>query len=258
MKKKFIITLLVTTVLNIHNSLGCTCIQERIEGKDFIEVEIENNSWIGIGKIVEVNDNVFPREYRIEVKETFKGDPNKVQKIVSGLGRGDCGYLFELNESYLIYGNRFLDRGMYKKEYFDGEIEVNNCSRTSKLKNTADVSLLNHYINKEEYPAYLTSIENQFVLNKIEGTEKIPLDIQLFYFENRLISKTEFFNLDSGIFEYEYRRFSEREIAKVSSERVKENMKNGILIAYRFRKVKAGKVIRRLRKGRIIFKIDNL
>lgn len=53
---------------------------------------------------------IFVKRYTVRVERSFKcGSAPDTVVIYSGMGGGDCGYRFELNERYVIYASR--DKG---------------------------------------------------------------------------------------------------------------------------------------------------
>jgi hypothetical protein len=47
--------------------------------------------------------------YRFEVDDVWKGDVGPTVAVVTGSGRGDCGYPFKVGRSYLVFAERELD-----------------------------------------------------------------------------------------------------------------------------------------------------
>ncbi len=63
-----------------------------------------------------------------EVERLFKGALSSEVAVLTGHGRGDCGYPFNVGEEYLIYA------------YRDNGLVTNICTRTTNI-NTADADL---------------------------------------------------------------------------------------------------------------------
>jgi hypothetical protein len=66
-----------------------------------------------------------------EVERLFKGRRASEVAVFTGIGRGDCGYPFQVGEQYLVYA-------FYTKE----GLETNICTRTTTIGQTADLAEL--------------------------------------------------------------------------------------------------------------------
>jgi hypothetical protein len=87
------------------------------------------------GKVLEVRGD--PQTLfvlvRLRVERVWKGAPRAEARIFTGRGGGDCGYQFEVGESYLVYAYRWRE----------GELGTNICQRTAKLSEAAkDLQIL--------------------------------------------------------------------------------------------------------------------
>jgi hypothetical protein len=56
----------------------------------------------------------------VDVLQQWKGEPAKSLELRTGRGGGDCGYSFEVGQTYLVYAGRGVE----------GLLGVNICSRT--------------------------------------------------------------------------------------------------------------------------------
>lgn len=70
----------------------------------------------------------YYRRVSLDVTEVFRGEVTKSSALYTGQGGGDCGYAFEVGESYLIYAHRPPT----------GELTTGICSRTRTITDAAD------------------------------------------------------------------------------------------------------------------------
>ena len=70
---------------------------------------------------------------KFRVKSTWKGRLTKRVSVSTGRGHGDCGYQFEVGQSYLVYA--------YGSD--ENSLSTNICQRTARLsESAADIKLL--------------------------------------------------------------------------------------------------------------------
>lgn len=81
------------------------------------------------GKVIEVRDDPETSSVvvRLKVERVWKGSPPAEVRVVTGRGGGDCGYRFEVGESYLVYAH---SAGA-------GGLGTNICQRTARLSEAA-------------------------------------------------------------------------------------------------------------------------
>src|SRR2546423_7511971 len=88
-----------------------------------------------VGKVVSI-ETVGPEERRgpgttrrvvLEVLEPLRGVATASAAVFTGQGGGDCGYGFEIGESYLVYARAT-----------NSELQVSICSRTRPLAHAGD------------------------------------------------------------------------------------------------------------------------
>ena len=85
-----------------------------------------------VTNIVEDWNNLF-KEVSIDVYDVWKGTIQNQVIILTALDTGACGYNFQINEEYLIYGY-----------YSDNHLWTNICTRTNLLENAQeDLDYLN-------------------------------------------------------------------------------------------------------------------
>ncbi len=86
-------------------------------------------------KIEETRSAAFPEKtIRFAVNQAFRGISGTTVEVVTGMGGGDCGYDFELNENYLVYADNYK-----------GKIYAGICSRTQLLSKAGeDIEYINN------------------------------------------------------------------------------------------------------------------
>lgn len=105
------ILLIITFTTCVYVSKACSCI-----GKDNTLVNFKKAICIFSGKVIslkqfEVIDtniyfgmHIFKNEYTFIVQKTYKGFLySDTVRVITGVGKGDCGYAFKINKSYLVY-----------------------------------------------------------------------------------------------------------------------------------------------------------
>ncbi len=85
----------------------------------------------GVAKITinEGSDSFEKRLVRFEVTETFRGEQAAKAEVVTGLGFGDCGYVFNVGETYLVYAERNKS---------DKRLYTSVCTRTRPISHAAE------------------------------------------------------------------------------------------------------------------------
>ena len=120
-------------------SYSCDCIPPSSieESYNFSDVVFSGQ----VTNIVE-NWNDFYKEISIEDFDIWKGIIDSPIIIYSGIDDGICGYNFQINEEYLIYGN-----------YSNDQVWTDICTRTNLLENSnVDLEYLNSlYICENNY-----------------------------------------------------------------------------------------------------------
>lgn len=129
-KKHLVIFLLLT----IAKSFACSC-----EGTPTLEKSYAEADAIFIGtviskKVISVkyeSVNTTQIEYKFRRTKVFKGKSlTEIITIITGNGKHDCGYRFEMNKKYIVYAH-------IQNQYFDGGDKVspflstNVCRRTT-------------------------------------------------------------------------------------------------------------------------------
>lgn len=136
MHKKFFISILGLTLLGIlifpQNELhACSCIPPPPPADEF-----ENSDAVFMGTVtsfkIEDSDSHL-KKAKIQVHTIWKGDKALASEVFTGLGDADCGFGFEVGETFLIYAHLSEDR-----------LFTSICSRTSHVSMaTEDLDFLN-------------------------------------------------------------------------------------------------------------------
>ena len=125
-------------LLATNTGFACTCdLPLSHQSLEQLVVEARNDSKaVFSGKVVEVIENpkdIFNVVVRLRVERTWKNVRAGEVLIVTGSGGGDCGYRFEVGESYLVYA--YGSRG--------GRLGTNICQRTRKIADAGeDIKIL--------------------------------------------------------------------------------------------------------------------
>jgi hypothetical protein len=98
----------------------------------------KESSAIFDGKIISVRDfetNYFSislKIYSVQVENIYKGRLSKdTIEIISGLGDGDCGFLFEIGQKYILYC--YIDEEFSVKVNLDPKsLSTDICKRTKR------------------------------------------------------------------------------------------------------------------------------
>ncbi len=116
-----IIVFLLNSFLN--EALSCSC-----GPKHSVKKEIEYSEAVILGQVIS-KDLTQPTEarYKILVTVKYKGQlSSDTITIVTGVGGGDCGYVFEIGKLYIIYA--FKPGSVSSKNIFS----TNACTRTMR------------------------------------------------------------------------------------------------------------------------------
>ena len=69
--------------------------------------------------------------YTVRVNSLYKGDlKSDTLKIYTGVGGGDCGFKFKLDEKYVVYGRAWEEADPYIKSTNENYIWTDICTRT--------------------------------------------------------------------------------------------------------------------------------
>jgi hypothetical protein len=138
--------------------LACSCV-----GKNNIKKSYKSSSAVFTATVlnidtVTITDTVFRNYFndslyiksvcrtvvrvRISIQDNYKGMFSKDEEVIieTGLGKGDCGYIFSIGSRYLIYGSH-QERYLNKKLVKDTILFTNICTRTDLLTEVTDKEL---------------------------------------------------------------------------------------------------------------------
>ncbi|MBA3711095.1 MAG: hypothetical protein H0W76_01440 [Pyrinomonadaceae bacterium] len=125
-------------LLSSNATLACTCdlpLHNKSLEQQIVDARKDSKA-VFSGKVVEVIEN--PKDYfyvvvRLRIERSWKNVRADEVLIVTGRGGGDCGYRFEVGESYLVYA--YGSGG--------GRLETNICQRARKLADAGeDIKML--------------------------------------------------------------------------------------------------------------------
>ncbi|RFS21181.1 hypothetical protein DVR12_17765 [Chitinophaga silvatica] len=126
----------VLLILFTLKSFCCSCI-----GFNSVESGLKNSDVVFVGKvlskeIIDLSDPLYPQMLFQQVKLKFlvtKAYKGKVKSdtltVITGMGKGDCGYPFEMNKNYIVYSSyyRNVDKRRKKDKRF---LSTDICQRT--------------------------------------------------------------------------------------------------------------------------------
>ena len=137
---KNVILLVITFTTCVYVSKACSCI-----GNDNTLVNFKKANCIFSGKVIshthfEVIDtniysgmHIFKNEYTFIVQKTYKGVLYAdTVRVITGVGKGDCGYAFKINKRYLVYATverKLFQNGDILPEFLQTDI----CAGTKRI-----------------------------------------------------------------------------------------------------------------------------
>ena len=133
MKIKITIFVVVIGILIVsqQNIFACSCElpPDKVSKSTQIKKAKKESSAVFTGKVLSVTKlDKFNLAVKMEVKTKWKGIKETEVTIFTGRGDGDCGFSFEVGETYLIYA--------YKKN--GGKLGTSMCQRTALLSHSQD------------------------------------------------------------------------------------------------------------------------
>ncbi len=115
---KHLILLLSIVLLATTQSIACNCMGE----KSTVKKAVKSANVLFVGRVL-TKEKIYPAKgndkidsilansyyrykYTLQVITLYKGKRGtQTIEVVSGKGSGDCGYLFEEGETYIVYAN---------------------------------------------------------------------------------------------------------------------------------------------------------
>ena len=106
---------------------ACTCAvpDPGLPLKRQVRMALNESRAVFSGRVIEVKEDPQAASVvvRLRVERFWKGSPPGEVSVVTGLGGGDCGYRFEVGQSYLVYAHASGGGGL----------GTNICQRTARL-----------------------------------------------------------------------------------------------------------------------------
>lgn len=134
-KMKFFVTICLL-IFSTQIGLCCTCIgaitikNEYKRSDAILKGKLLSKKTITITDRVRTEFNIQMVEYKFQVLEIYKGKiKNKIVAITTGIGNGDCGFVFNIDEEYIIYSS-------YENKYFANGNIVNKFLYTDICRRT--------------------------------------------------------------------------------------------------------------------------
>jgi hypothetical protein len=84
-----------------------------------------------VGEVMQINPEGYGVSVKFRVESVWKGKLTQEVIIFTGHGGGDCGYQFEVGESYLVYASGSNE-----------SLSTNICQRTAPQSEHGDIKLL--------------------------------------------------------------------------------------------------------------------
>jgi hypothetical protein len=139
---RYVLALIAVAFIGCQ-AIACSCI-----GKEDVKQARKKADAVFLGSVITVEQlqvsvigvftqfPIYVKRYTLQVERSFKGKsvPDTVV-IVTGVGSGDCGFVFKLNERYVVYGSR--DGGNKERLFAEkplvgrGIYWTNICTRTT-------------------------------------------------------------------------------------------------------------------------------
>ena len=129
MKRALFLTVgvIVLVMLACVDAFACTCSlpDSGLSLKRQVSMALNESRAVFSGKVLEVREDAqtFSLVVRLRVERFWKGSPKGEVRVFTWRGGGDCGYRFEVGESYLVYAHGAGD----------GSLSTNICQRTARL-----------------------------------------------------------------------------------------------------------------------------
>lgn len=143
MNNKILLILIIFSILVSSKIDACTCIGENSVEEAFNQMDV-----VFLGKVISereftVKDKNNPnrieykmetpmKEYSFLIEECFKGkvETQDTIKIITGVGGGDCGFRFSVDNSYIVYSN-YKDKYFAKGRRVESFLYTDICTRTT-------------------------------------------------------------------------------------------------------------------------------
>lgn len=232
------ILIIVFFLFSLNELWACSCVEKRTVGFSNLDIEIERSDWIGIGTIVKANRDSYPSIYEVRIRVLYKGS-NQVTTIESGLGGGDCGFMFEVGEEYIIYGIKTKE----------DVITTSSCHRTNKISNSIDYDYLNKVFKDEPGDLGWSESVANFVQSKIGNQIDIMNPPILVGDDYLILSVKDLMGKHPNYYTLMQLSFGSGDLKRMNGVLREQGIKSNIILVVPFHsKVKRGKLIRKLNR----------
>ena len=134
---KNIAVLLILLIFFSINGFACDCI-----GGQSVKEALKNANAVLLGKVIKIEKFEIPSGYTnikfYKVKNTllvtkvYKGNiQTQTVEVVSGIDSGDCGFQFEINNNYIVYGY-WSTKHFPEGDEVQKHLTTHICTRTTK------------------------------------------------------------------------------------------------------------------------------
>jgi hypothetical protein len=134
MKRLFGLIVGVAVLVGISwtEARACTCDLPllNLTLKQQVKKAQKQSQAVFVGKVMQINPQGYGVSMKFRVENVWKGRLSQEVTIFTGQGDGDCGYRFEVGESYLVYASGHE------------RLSTNICQRTAPRSVDGDMKLL--------------------------------------------------------------------------------------------------------------------
>jgi hypothetical protein len=133
MMRRFASVILLTSafvLIKPASSFACHCIpsNSQLTASQKVSRAATESKAVFSGRVIEVNPRADYVEVKFKVEKSWKHTSVGEITITTGLGHSDCGYGFQIGESFLVYAYRSRA----------GRLETNTCTRTQRLDDAGE------------------------------------------------------------------------------------------------------------------------
>lgn len=236
--KKMRLLIILLFFFNQTHLWACECSIFNATEQTNLEYEILQNDWIGIGTIVSIDNDSYPVIYKLKVRITYKGS-NQITEVHTGLGGPDCGFVFNKNQEYIIYGSQ-IDKNT---------IETNRCRRTSKIDDSIDYDYLNDKFKGEQHEFSWSESITNFIQSKSNSQIDITNPPTLINEKYEIMSIEDLIHKHPNHYKIKKIVFGSGELKRMKPRLRNKTITNGIIIIESFNsKIRRTKLIKELNK----------
>lgn len=137
MKRLLVLIIGIATLVGFSwiEASACTCDLPllNLTLKQQVRKAQKRSQALFVGKVIQVlqETEAYGVSVKFRVEKVWKGKLSQQVTIFTGNGGGDCGYRFEIGESYLVYASGSNER-----------LSTNICQRTAPRSEDGDMKLL--------------------------------------------------------------------------------------------------------------------